>query len=107
VANRAAAKTADHAKTVAVGCGRLPIAAHGKEGVSGSSPEEGSAKDRESDLATADRDLPDRALPVTLAALSLRGLRDRLDELTGLLVLAEGDVGLGDDADEPAVLDNG
>jgi hypothetical protein len=32
------------AKTVAVSCDRLPIGAHGKEGVSGSSPEEGSAK---------------------------------------------------------------
>jgi len=47
------------------------------------------------------------SLPATLSALSLRGLGDRLDELTGLLVLAEGDVGLGDDADEPTVLDNG
>src|SRR5881396_1421586 len=47
-------------------------------------------------------------MPGTLPALSLRGLRDRLDELTGLLfVLPEGDVGLGNDADEPAVLDNG
>ncbi len=32
------------AKTVAAGCDRLPFGAHGKEGVSGSSPEEGSAK---------------------------------------------------------------
>jgi hypothetical protein len=30
-----------HAETVAVGCNRLPEGAHGKEGVSGSSPEEG------------------------------------------------------------------
>ena len=51
--------------------------------------------------------LPQWALRVTLPALSLRGLRDRLDELTGRLVLADGDVGLGNDADEPAVLDNG
>jgi hypothetical protein len=29
------------AKTVAVGCDRLPIGAHGKEGVDGSSPSEG------------------------------------------------------------------
>ena len=29
------------AKTVAVGCNRLPIGAHGKEGVDGSSPSEG------------------------------------------------------------------
>src|SRR5262249_3379486 len=34
-----------HAKTVAMRCDQLPEAAHGKEGVSGSSPEEGSAKD--------------------------------------------------------------
>ena len=32
------------AKTVAVGCDRLPFGAHGKEGVDGSSPSEGSAK---------------------------------------------------------------
>jgi hypothetical protein len=31
----------NQAKTVADGCGRLPRRAHGKEGVSGSSPEEG------------------------------------------------------------------
>jgi hypothetical protein len=32
------------AKTFAVGCDRLPEMFHGKEGVSGSNPEEGSAK---------------------------------------------------------------
>src|SRR2546430_9668089 len=32
------------AKTVAVGCDQLPFGAHGKEGVDGSSPSEGSAK---------------------------------------------------------------
>ncbi len=32
------------AKTVAVGCGQLPQKCHGKEGVDGSSPSEGSAK---------------------------------------------------------------
>jgi hypothetical protein len=32
------------AKTVATGCDRLPIGAHGKERVGGSSPPEGSAK---------------------------------------------------------------
>jgi hypothetical protein len=41
VANAAAAKTPNQAKTVAVGCDRLPMAAHGKEGVDGSSPSEG------------------------------------------------------------------
>src|SRR5919204_3400667 len=34
----------NQAKTVAVGCHRLPFGAHGKEGVDGSSPSEGSAK---------------------------------------------------------------
>src|SRR5438034_140284 len=49
-----------------------------------------------------------RAVRATLAALFLGGLGDRLDELTGLLlVFPEGDVGLGNDADEPAVLYNG
>jgi hypothetical protein len=38
------AKPLKQAKTVAVGCDQLPKRAHGKEGVSGSSPEEGSAK---------------------------------------------------------------
>src|SRR6476661_536795 len=43
-----------------------------------------------------------------LAAVSLRGRGDRLDELAGLrLVRPQRDVGLGDDADEPAVLDDG
>src|ERR671931_529940 len=32
------------AKTVAAGCDQLPFGAHGKEGVDGSSPSEGSAK---------------------------------------------------------------
>ena len=31
------------AKTVAMGCDRLPFGAHGKEGVDGSSPSEGLA----------------------------------------------------------------
>ena len=44
----------------------------------------------------------------TLPALSVRTLGDRLDELTGpLLILRERDVGLRDHADEPTVLDNG
>ncbi len=34
----------DQAKTVATGCNRSPFGAHGKEGVSGSSPEEGFEK---------------------------------------------------------------
>jgi hypothetical protein len=34
----------EQAKTVAVGCDRLPIGAHGKEGVDGSSPSEGFPK---------------------------------------------------------------
>jgi hypothetical protein len=44
VAKRTAAKRHKQAKTVAVGCDRLPIGSHGKEGVDGSSPSEGSAK---------------------------------------------------------------
>jgi hypothetical protein len=39
-----ARKPHKQAETAAVGCDQLPRAAHGKEGVSGSSPEEGSAK---------------------------------------------------------------
>jgi len=41
VANRPTVEMAQASKTVAVGCDRLPFGAHGKEGVSGSSPEEG------------------------------------------------------------------
>src|SRR5215218_7449964 len=37
-------KPGEQAKTVATGCHRLPEKFHGKEGVSGSSPPEGSAK---------------------------------------------------------------
>ncbi len=37
-------KRRNQAKTVAVGCDQLPIGAHGKEGVDGSSPSEGSAE---------------------------------------------------------------
>src|SRR5438874_9428730 len=37
-------KSQKQAKTVAVGCHRLPETFHGKEGVDGSSPSEGSAK---------------------------------------------------------------
>ena len=37
-------KARKQAQTVAVGCDRLPRAAHGKEGVDGSSPSEGSAE---------------------------------------------------------------
>ena len=39
-----ARKRLKEAKTVAVGCDRLPREVHGKEGVDGSSPSEGSAK---------------------------------------------------------------
>jgi len=38
-----ARKPQKQAKTVAMGCDRLPIGAHGKEGVDGSSPSEGFA----------------------------------------------------------------
>jgi hypothetical protein len=37
-------KRLNQAKTVATGCDQLPVGAHGKDGVSGSSPEEGSVK---------------------------------------------------------------
>jgi hypothetical protein len=37
-------KRLEQAKTVATGCDQLPIGAHGKEGVDGSSPSEGSQK---------------------------------------------------------------
>ena len=41
VANGSARKRLNQAETVATGCDRLPIGAHGKEGVDGSSPSEG------------------------------------------------------------------
>ena len=44
VANGVAAKRLEQAKTVAVGCDWLPIGAHGKEGVDGSSPSESFTK---------------------------------------------------------------
>jgi hypothetical protein len=44
VANRLDPEAPKEAKTVAAGCDRLPQAAHGKEGVDGSSQSEGSAK---------------------------------------------------------------
>jgi hypothetical protein len=44
VANALPENPRKQAKTVAVGCSRLPIGAHGKEGVDGSSSSEGSAK---------------------------------------------------------------
>src|SRR6266508_5678110 len=44
VATGDARKRLQQAKTVATGCDQLPIGAHGKEGVDGSSPSEGSAK---------------------------------------------------------------
>ena len=44
VANGGTRKRLKQAKTVAVGCDQLPIGAHGKEGVDGSSPSEGSSQ---------------------------------------------------------------
>ena len=44
VANGTVQKRLRQAKTVAVGCTQLPESFHGKEGVDGSSPSEGSAK---------------------------------------------------------------
>src|SRR5436190_5555717 len=43
-ANRLAIESAKQAKSVAIGCHQLPREVHGKEGVDGSSPSEGSAK---------------------------------------------------------------
>ena len=44
LANRIGAQAAETRETIAGGCAQLPIGAHGKEGVDGSSPSEGSAK---------------------------------------------------------------
>jgi hypothetical protein len=44
VANHEGAESAETGQTVATGCDQLPLEAHGKEGVDGSSPSEGSAK---------------------------------------------------------------
>jgi hypothetical protein len=44
VANAARPKTLQQGKTVAMGCYRLPIGAHGKEAFDGSSPSEGFTK---------------------------------------------------------------
>ena len=44
LANGTPLKRPRQAKTVAVGCDRLPESFHGKEGVDGSSPSEGFAK---------------------------------------------------------------
>jgi hypothetical protein len=43
-------KRLNQAKTVAAGCDQLPFEAHGKEGVDGSSPSEGSAKAAQRDF---------------------------------------------------------
>jgi hypothetical protein len=44
VANETDVRTAQRAKNRAAGCDQLPIRAHGKKGIDGSSPTEGSAK---------------------------------------------------------------
>jgi hypothetical protein len=59
------------AKTVAAGCDRLPETFHGKEGVDGSSPSEGSAK------APHVGDPAERALGREAAPLPKRAERDR------------------------------
>src|SRR2546423_1330192 len=48
-------KPQKQAKTVAVGCDPLPETFHGKEGVDGSSPSEGSAKTQQIELSRSDR----------------------------------------------------
>ncbi len=50
VANQVGPEPAKQAKSVAVDCHRLPEKFHGKEGVDGSSPWEGSAKAPQSGL---------------------------------------------------------
>ena len=42
---------------------------------------------------------------MTLPALSLRGLRDASTSSPVFFSFSQGDIGLGNDADEPAVLD--
>jgi hypothetical protein len=61
VANRKAAEQLKQAQAVATGCDKLPIGAHGKEGVDGSSPSEGSAKVPETGLSHPGRLAVDRA----------------------------------------------
>src|SRR5215210_6688380 len=52
---RSARNPPKQAESVAVGCERLPEKFHGKEGVSGSSPEEGSAKSPHKRLFVSDQ----------------------------------------------------
>jgi hypothetical protein len=57
VANETRPETAQASETVAVGCDRLPPRPHGKEGVDGSSPSEGSAKAPQIGAFSFDEDL--------------------------------------------------
>jgi hypothetical protein len=52
------------AQTVAVGCDRLPESFHGKEGVDGSSPSEGSAKALQTVFVQADLQMLQTAVGV-------------------------------------------
>jgi hypothetical protein len=54
-----AQKPRNEAKTVAVGCDPLPREVHGKEGVDGSSPSEGSAKAPQTGAFSSARSLHD------------------------------------------------
>ena len=72
-------KRLKQAKTVAAGCGRLPQAAHGKEGVDGSSPSEGLQKNPANEHVSRPRDARRGAGPVLVgssgAAVELVGTR--------------------------------
>jgi hypothetical protein len=63
-------------QTVATDCHRLPFGSHGKEGVSGSSPEEGSAKAPQGERVPAGRRLLGRRCPIH-AFGATRGARHR------------------------------
>ena len=54
LAKRRRSKPQKQAKSVALGCHRLPANFHGKEGVDGSSPSEGSAKAQHTELFFSD-----------------------------------------------------
>jgi hypothetical protein len=65
---RRAAKRLKSAETVATGCHRLPESFHGKEGVDGSSPSEGSAKSPELTFLSSDCLADDAGLLLSPAA---------------------------------------
>jgi hypothetical protein len=66
-----ARKPQTQAKTVAMGCDQLPRAAHGKEGVDGSSPSEGSAKAPQNGGFCVDRTCTRREVPIEVPLCTL------------------------------------